>query len=231
VLVEQRGGTHLFVILPDQAWDHVEAAPLLAALDTSAAQLLYFGTLAQRAPATRAALASLLAATSAPRFLDLNLRAGQVTPACVLASLHEADVAKVNEDELCWLHKALGHAGAPPADLSTPAAAAACAGLVRLFGLRALVVTAGERGAWYVGADGTYLHAAAGPVARFADTVGAGDAFAAVFMLGSVRGWPPALTLERAVDFASAICAVPGAVPADPQFYAPWRARWLAGFH
>jgi len=226
VLVEQQGGEHRFVILPEQAWDYVAAPALFDALGTTSPALLYFGTLAQRGQVSRAALDVLLQTCTAPRFLDLNLRAGQVSDACVLASLRQADIAKVNEEEL---QQVLALQGDRPVgeDFFAADAAAACAGLIAAFGLRGLVVTLGPRGALWFGADGARLHAAAAPVATLADTVGAGDAFSAVFVLGSVLGWPMQATLDRAVAFAGAICEIRGAVPGDPSFHAPWRARWF----
>ena len=226
VLVEQQGGEHRFVILPEQAWDYVAAPALFDALGTSSPALLYFGTLAQRGHVSRAALDVLLQSCTAPRFLDLNLRAGQVSDACILASLRHADIAKVNEEEL---QQVLALQGVRPVgeDVFGADAAAACAGLIAAFGLRGLVVTLGPRGALWFGADGARLHAAAAPVAELADTVGAGDAFSAVFVLGSVLGWPIQAILDRAVAFAGAICEIRGAVPRDPSFHAPWRARWF----
>jgi hypothetical protein len=63
----------------------------------------------------------------------------------------------------------------------------------------------------------------AAPV-QIVDTVGAGDAFSAVFLFGQMQGWPLALTLARANAFAGAICGISGAVPADISFYTPWMA-------
>jgi fructokinase len=60
------------------------------------------------------------------------------------------------------------------------------------------------------------------------DTVGAGDAFTAVFLFGSLRGWPEATLLERADAFARAICGIRGAVPVEEDFYAPFLAEWRA---
>lgn len=227
VLVEQQGGEHRFVILPEQAWDYVAAPALFDALGTTSPALLYFGTLAQRGQVSRAALDVLLQTCTAPRFLDLNLRAGQVSDACVLASLRQADIAKVNEEELQQVLVLQGGARLVGEDVFGADAAAACAGLIAAFGLRGLVVTLGPRGALWFGADGARLYAAAAPVATLADTVGAGDAFSAVFVLGSVLGWPMQATLDRAMAFAGAICEIRGAVPGDPSFHAPWRARWF----
>jgi len=61
------------------------------------------------------------------------------------------------------------------------------------------------------------------------DTVGAGDGFSAIFLLGRIRGWALEVSLARANEFAAAICAIPGAVPRDMGFYDTWAARWRTG--
>ena len=66
---------------------------------------------------------------------------------------------------------------------------------------------------------GEVHHAPAAPVRDFVDSVGAGDASAAVAMLGLTENWPVPLILERAIRFAAAICEIPGAVPNDNQPY------------
>ncbi|HWJ94613.1 MAG TPA: PfkB family carbohydrate kinase, partial [Telluria sp.] len=100
VLVREGLDGHTFTILPHQAYDAIDAALAVQALATVDPALLYFGTLAQRAAPSRGALSALLDATPVPRFLDLNLRDGQVDERRVFASLQAADVVKVNEDEL-----------------------------------------------------------------------------------------------------------------------------------
>jgi fructokinase len=55
---------------------------------------------------------------------------------------------------------------------------------------------------------------------------GAGDGFAAVFILGTLRGWPLADRLARADAFARALCQIRGAVPAMQDFYTPFIRDW-----
>jgi fructokinase len=55
---------------------------------------------------------------------------------------------------------------------------------------------------------------------------GAGDGFAAVFILGTLRGWPLADRLARADVFARALCQIRGAVPATQDFYTPFIRDW-----
>lgn len=220
VVVEMHAGGHRFHILPRQAYDVIDAGPALEALSHVQPSTLYFGTLAQRGQVSRAALHALAGACGATRFVDLNLRAGQMTQRCVSDSLDMANVVKVNEEEL----GALVDWFAP--HLSQGAMEGCCRELMARFDLDAMLVTLGDRGAAYFGSDGSCVMEGAGPRVEVADTVGAGDAFAAVFLLGRARGWATHVTLTRANAFAGAICAVPGAVPADLRFYEPWRARW-----
>jgi sugar/nucleoside kinase (ribokinase family) len=230
VSVERHGdGGHRFTILPHQAYDAIEAEPFVAAMTTAAPATLYFGTLAQREPVSRDTLARLLAATTACRYLDLNVREGQVTERCVFASLHAADIVKVNEEELQDLFGWYTHMRLPTDDMACSDVRHACATLLRVFNLAGLIVTLGPRGAVWFGADGAY-HATPAPSApvRLADTVGAGDAFSAVFLLGRARGWPLDATLARANEFAGAVCGIVGAVPDDRAFYRPFIERWTA---
>ena len=228
VVVERSADGHRFIILPDQAYDYIEAGPALAAVAAVNPALLYFGTLAQRNPRSRDSLDQLFDACACRRYLDLNLRDGQVDERGVFDSLHQADILKVNEDELQHLFnwytpECTGTQAIGGADWVV-----ACDHLMRIFSLEELIVTLGERGSMYFGAGGIRIATHdSGAAAHFVDTVGAGDAFSAVFLFGRLRQWPLALTLQRANAFAAAICGIAGAVPQDDAFYPSWLARWL----
>jgi len=230
VVVERGEGSHRFIILPDQAYDYVEASAALTALKQAAPATIYFGTMAQRHPCSRGTLRALLETTPAQRYLDLNVREGQVTERCAFESLHLADVLKVNEDELKDLFRWYTHTQPGTSVMDSREMIDACFNLMRTFRLQGMIVTLGERGAMHFGADGVVTtstpHAA--PV-QIVDTVGAGDAFSSVFLYGQMQGWPLALTLDRANAFAGAICGIAGAVPADLAFYKAWLAAWQQG--
>ncbi len=229
VVVERTSRGPRFVILPGQAYDYINPELALAALDKVRPAALYFGTLAQRTARSRDTLFALLGASDALRYLDLNLREGQFDERCVFHSLHAAHIVKVNEEELqslfAWYFDIQPSAPA----LSSDEVRAACAALVQQFELDALIVTLGHRGSVYFAADGKVIVNRDNPQPPFViDTVGAGDAFSALFLLGHVRGWALEDTLARANEFAGAICAIPGAVPRELGFYDKWAARWGA---
>ena len=227
VIVERGPKGHRFVIVPNQAYDYIAREEALAAAKTVDAGAFYFGTLAQRGERSRGTLKALLSATQGTRFLDVNMRDGQVDERTISDSLHAADIAKVNEDELQALFGWYFQLGPNDAPMAADETRSACGALLQMFGLQALIVTLGHRGSVYFGADGVTIDTRDTPAPPFViDTVGAGDAFSAIFLLGHARGWPLDVTLARANEFAGAICAIPGAVPRDLGFYDKWMNSW-----
>jgi len=227
VLVERGPRGHRFTILPNQAYDFIDRTAAVASVGGVEPGLVYFGMLAQRGEVSRAALKGLLDASVAPRFLDLNLRDGQYDERGVTRSLQAANIVKVNEEELQMLFGWYFQIKSEDPALSADEVHASCQAVLKMFSLDALIVTLGHRGSVYFGSDGQILTQRDNPAPPFViDTVGAGDAFAAIFLLGRMRGWPLETSLARANEFAGAICAIPGAVPADMGFYDKWMTRW-----
>ena len=229
VLVERGARGHRFTILPNQAYDFIDRAAAVASVDGVTPGIVYFGMLAQRHEVSRGALNAVLdgAAGTAARFLDLNLRDGQYDERGVTRSLQAANIVKVNEEELQALFGWYCQIQPDAPALSADEVRASCQALLTMFSLAALIVTLGHRGSVYFGSDGSALKNHDTPALPFViDTVGAGDAFSAIFLLGMARGWPLDVTLARANEFAGAICAIPGAVPRDMGFYDKWMTRW-----
>lgn len=219
VVVESSACGHEFNVLPNQAYDFIN--PSLARLTGLSTQpgMLYFGTLAQRSAMSRRALQSLLRSLDAPRFVDLNLRKPWYDAAIVRHSLRNAQLLKVNEEELQELGSLLRQKVASIDALASR--------LIAEFGIGQVIVTQGEHGATLFGDEGAQFVADAEAVpAGIADTVGSGDGFSAVFILGLLRQWPVELTMQRAVQFASTLCQMRGAVPLEDSFYDRWREQW-----
>ena len=210
----EAGGHPRYTIHEGVAWDRLEAGPAgLAAV--AGADAVCFGSLAQRTPGARAALAALLEATpvAALRIFDVNLRQHYHSAEVIRASLARANVLKVNETELPVLVAQLGLPAGERAALAALAAA---------HGLRAVIHTRGERGSLALVDGGWAEHP--GVRVEVADTVGAGDAYTAAFALGLLRRWAPATILERATAVAAFVCTRPGATPElPPVLTAPFR--------
>lgn len=219
VRVHLEHGAHRFEILPSQAYDFIHpAVARMVRLPLSPA-LVYFGTLAQRHEVSRRALTTLLRSTNAAKFLDVNLRAPWYDEKTLRSALQNADILKLNAEELDVLAEMLALPGGKPQEQALE--------LMRLFDLEQTVVTRGAEGAWQINRAGKIVEAGGNMRAvTVADTVGAGDGFAAVYILGTLRRWPVEKTLKRANAFASALCGIRGAVPATTDFYEPFTKEW-----
>jgi len=164
---------------------------------------LYFGTLFSSRPEGRAILLELLRLVpDALRFYDLNLRPGFESPALVRELLEQADVVKMNQDEMCSIQRYLEL----PAETD-----AFCASAAERFGWRAVCVTLGSSGCALF-ANGQYHEEPARPI-KVADTVGAGDAFAAAFLHGLASEWNTVEIARFANRVGAVVASKPGAIP------------------
>lgn len=219
VMVHMDETGHRFDILPQQAYDFIHpAVARMTALSTHPV-MVYYGTMAQRHEISRRALKSLLRSTDALRFLDVNLRAPWYDGGTLRQSLQNANIVKLNDAELFELAGMFGLPAGDPQDQARE--------LLARFDLDQVIVTCGAAGAWQVDRDGATVQAEpASPAGEMVDTVGAGDGFAAVTLLGRLLNWPAALAMERANAFAAAICGIRGAIPGDAGFYRPYTEGW-----
>ena len=217
VIVHIEEGSHRFEIPPDQAYDFIDVSDASKVALSAAPDLIYFGSLAQRQEVSFNALNHILQTVKSPRILDINLRDPWYTTQRIQLSLSHAEIVKMNEDELDVIAGLLHISG----DNAYEQAAA----IIKQFSLQQLLVTCGAQGAWQLDADGDKLFQQ-GENASLVDTVGAGDGFTAVFITGTLRGWPSAVTLSRANAFAAALCGVRGAIPDDPEFYDSFLKAW-----
>ena len=115
------------------------------------------------------------------------------------------DLLKPNADELAQLTGAAVH--------DVAEAEGAARALVER-GAGAVLVTLGAQGAVLVDATGSW-HAAA-PETRVVSTVGAGDSSLFGYLLGDLRGLPPADRLRLAVAYGSAAAGLPGTTVPTP---------------
>ena len=198
------GGEPAYDILWPCAWDAIDPPARRGDIG-----LLYHGSLALRETRSRSALEHIRQGNPPLVFIDVNLRAPWWRREAVLETLRGAHWVKLSAEELAKL--------AGPA-LDAP-------GFLRQHALQGLIVTHGARGAELFRANGERLEVRP-PAAPVADTVGAGDAFAAVMILGLLEQWPHGLALQRAQGFASAVVGVRGATVRERAFYRPFVTAW-----
>jgi fructokinase len=206
----ENGEPH-YDIVTERAYDYISAA---AATDLRPT-LIYHGTLALRGRVSAESLAALRTRLDAPVFMDVNLRPPWWDRDQVRTGLDAARWVKLNEDEL----ELLGQDDSGTLE--------ARAGRLReRHDIELLIVTRGARGALAFGADGRRVEVSPPAGNTVVDTVGAGDAFTSVTILGLTLGWPLQQTLERAQDFASAVVGVRGATVQERDFYRRFREQW-----
>ncbi len=203
-------GEPYYDIVDGCAYDFIEASTLPPLED---AALIYHGSLALRGKVTRQAFQDLIARVLAPRFLDVNLRTPWWQQQAVLEMIQGATWVKLNEQELTLL--------APNDDGSFQAGIA----LRQRYDLSGLILTCGEQGAQLLAPD-VSLSVSPEPTKQIVDTVGAGDAFVSIILLGLLNEWPIKVTLDRAQAFASAMVGVCGATVSDTDFYAHFLEVW-----
>lgn len=220
VEVRLSGGQPSYTILPEQAYDYIDAGQARKALSDVDAGLLYHGTLAARSAVSRDTLFACIEASGAPVFVDINLRAPWWERLLLERAIEAARWVKLNNEELAEIE---GH----PA-LAGQALLALAEQFCARHGLELLIVTQGDRGAAFVTPQRVDQERTA-PVNRLVDTVGAGDAFASVCIVGLIEGWSPQRTLRRALDFAARICEVRGATVADVDLYQSQMESWKNG--
>ncbi|MCG7983010.1 MAG: carbohydrate kinase [Candidatus Thiodiazotropha lotti] len=210
VMITLEQGEPSYEIMADAAYDFI--AP--AALNSLGCEMLYHGSLGLRNRIARSALERLKQNGAASVFLDVNLRPPWWQREAVMLWVNQADWLKLNQHELDQLD---GGAG----DLHKQALA-----FKQKQDLTGLIVTQGEQGAFVLADHPSPLQVVPEASQETVDSVGAGDAFTAVMLLGLNARWPLNLTLQRAQSFASAIVGKRGATVSSAKFYADFMSQW-----
>lgn len=198
VTVDERGQPS-YVLHRPAAYDFAELPSLSIDPDW-----IYHGTLQLIEPRMLALLHDLIDRyPEARRFYDINLRKNSYTAPPVMELLQLADVVKLNDDELARVQQMAG--------TSQRSIESVCREYASRFDWAAVCVTRGDRGcAILKGSE--YVELSGVPVS-VADTVGAGDAFAAAFLHGLDAGWPPAKIGAFANRLGALVASRPGGVP------------------
>jgi len=187
------------------AWDYIVSDT--AALElVASADVICFGTLAQRASVARKSVrACLRAASAALKVYDINLRQNFYTPDRIHNSLSMADVLKINDEELAMV---IGMFDLPHGERM------ALDELIERYNLKLAVLTRGSEGALILSpSDISDLPGQPTPVV---DTIGAGDSFTAALALAYLYGRSLEEINRYAMRVAAYVCGQAGAMPPMP---------------
>ena len=193
-----------YEIVDDVAWDYIPDTSELRRRSL-ATDVFIFGSLALRHASNQELLASLLPSIAGMKVFDVNLRAPFYAIDRVYALAQNADLVKVNEDELSVIHPfGVGDVELMAATFSMTV------------GNAAVCVTCGSSGAglWR---GGKWHWSEARSIETKGDAVGAGDAFLAALVSALLAGISDGEAIERACRLAELVASSDGAQP----FYDP----------
>ena len=145
--------------------------------------------------------------TDSLRIFDCNLRQAFYSAEILDTSLQLANVLKVNDEELPVIADLLAIKGDEASVLGQLEQ--------RYSRLRLIALTRGGAGSLLYSRGRSAIHG--GFPATVADTVGAGDAFAAALSLGLLKGWALEKINESANRVAAWVCSRHGATPELPR--------------
>lgn len=219
VRVDVQGkGEHTFTIIKDTAYDYIDPAPIHQLLSGTTPDLIYFGTLIQRTQNNFDILQEILHKKSpgTKSFCDINLRPDCYTAETVKASLNCADIVKLNTDEL--------ESPAVCPDVQ-PSHEMTAAQLMKTHHLETIILTMGEQGSQWFTSDAGHHRGPSAASLDIADTVGAGDAYAAMSVAGLLKHMPVDKIIPLAAQFASHVCGIQGALVQDNGVYQTFKRK------
>lgn len=208
-------GVPNFKITPDVAYDYIEFVKEVHDPLIDKSELIYFGSLVQRSELGFSNIQTILSRKpiSAHSFYDINLRPSCYSDAVVMTSLSQTNVLKINNEECDEVRSILQY----EKDADT-----LMQYLMDSYPLEIVSLTKGDQGSEIYTPNGCY-EVETIKIENVVDSVGAGDAYAAMLAAGILRQWQPDTILHRASLFASQICTIEGAIPGSSSFYEPFK--------
>jgi fructokinase len=197
-------GQPTFQIAEPAAWDSFEWTAAWQAL-AQKADAVCFGSLAQRSPQSRQTIHSFLKTIrrETTRIFDVNLRQSYYSAQILADSAKQADIIKLNHDELPTVVQLLGF---PFHDEES-----AAQWLRHTFHTKLVCITRGAGGSLLISEYAKHEHP--GISVQVADTVGSGDAFTAALVYHFLRRGSLATMNEAANGMGSWVASQTGATP------------------
>jgi len=216
VIVSQTDNDNQFEIESNQAWDFINSALAIEWLKHFPCSLIYAGSLAQRNPVSHKTLQRIILETQLSVFIDINLRPPWTDKEIINMCLQSAHWLKVNQDEIAAL---IGK------KLNTPEELQAAALKIRADNdIGHLYITQGDQGGIVLNDHGIKQFPTKSITA--VDTIGAGDAFSAIVILGLHYGWSDFQIIKNANEFATCVCEGLGGTPLKQKDYDEFLTRW-----
>ncbi len=201
-----------YTIKPDQAYDHIETPEI----NISEESILYHGSLALRGDKSFRTLKEMREKAGSV-FIDLNIRYPWFNLSLAEEILKDIDWLKINHEEYDIL---MGKKLKNEDEILE---------ISRIFmlksGIKNMIITYGNRGARFINNEKEFT-VEAYKTDAFVDSVGAGDCFSAVTILGIKNDWAPEAIMKRASKAAALLCVKRGATVDDDAFYTKLLEEW-----
>lgn len=206
VNVSLKDGIPTYVIIENVAWDFIEISDELEEL-AKRADVVCFGTLAQRSEISRNTIQTILSVVPAQAYciFDINLRERFFNKDIISDSLNRCNVFKINDEELLVVKQMY--------DIEHLNEKDSCRWFIDKFDLKFLILTAGADYSVIMTPE-VYSYIKT-PIVEVVDTVGAGDSFAAAFITSILKGKSIEEAHRDAVDRSALVCTKEGAWVTD----------------
>jgi fructokinase len=219
VTVRFRGSEPQYTIHQPAAWDFLELSDEWVKM-AERADVICFGTLAQRAAESRQTIQTVAAETPASciRIFDVNLRAPFYSAEVLQESLELATTVKMNAEETPLVIQllGLGTAEEPHTRPDMYVLRSSAERLLEEFpSLDLVAITRGSHGSLLVKREEWHEHT--GVPVTVADPIGAGDAFTAALAHYLLRGANLATLNEAGNRWGAWVASQPGAMPELPE--------------
>ena len=207
----------IWAIKSNTAYDFIELNNGITELIDKSTDCIYFGTLAQRMEKSGGTIQSLFN-KNLKYFCDLNIRQDFYSKEIIEVSLRAANVVKLNQDELRLVYNLFIESSGLSFSMES-----AVDYLIKEFNIELLCVTMGDEGAVLYNVNDSCFYRVKINDNEIADTIGAGDAYAAILCIGYLNHWEIRKINMMACEFASEIVKIKGALPGDDLIYSEFR--------
>lgn len=203
-----------FNILSDQAYDFIDKAEAVDAIDLKKSALFYHGSLALRRDYALESCKQIVGVVKLPVFLDVNLRSPWWKKESLKLIINKCRWIKLTENELMEISAKIGLIGNNICDVSRE--------LLKKFESEVVIITKDKEGA-LIYTQNKEITGKSETVKNYKDSIGAGDAFSSMMIFGIIKKWSLEKSLKKAIDFSGGVCSIKGATTENNNFYKKYK--------